>query len=96
MKLICHSCKKEIDLSDKVGFRETCEFCDADLHCCLQCSFYDTAAYNECRESSADRVLDKDRANYCDYFQGSSEQAGAKQSSAADDAKAKLEALFKK
>jgi hypothetical protein len=32
------------------------------------CKYYDPSAYNECRESVADRVVDKEKANYCDFF----------------------------
>jgi len=32
------------------------------------CGFYDTSAYNECRESNADRILEKEKSNFCDYF----------------------------
>jgi hypothetical protein len=32
------------------------------------CSFYDPRSYNECRESTAERVVDKEKANYCEFF----------------------------
>ncbi len=32
------------------------------------CTFYDLKVYNECRESNADRIVDKEKANFCDYF----------------------------
>jgi hypothetical protein len=32
------------------------------------CKFYDAKVYNECRETNADRVTDKEKANFCDYF----------------------------
>mgnify|MGYP000450689798 FL=1 len=32
------------------------------------CKFYDQSAYNECRESSADRIVEKEKSNFCDYF----------------------------
>jgi len=33
------------------------------------CSFYDRTVYNECRESQAERVVEKEKSNFCDYFQ---------------------------
>ena len=57
---ICHHCKKAVEIAEKVGRADTCPVCDADLHCCLNCRFYDPGAYNECRETQAERVLDKD------------------------------------
>lgn len=96
--MICHSCKKEIPVVDRIGRRDECPHCHADLHVCLNCQFYDPAVYNECHESNAERVLEKDRSNYCDYF---STGTGLPRSSApaanpADEARHKLESLFKK
>jgi hypothetical protein len=58
------------------------------------CSFYDPKSYNECRESSADRVQDKEKANFCDYFKISGSNVDPDQ--AKKDALAKAAALFKK
>ena len=88
----CHACRKEVTISGRVGFRDECPHCGADLHRCVQCRFYDRGAYNECRESNAERVGDKEKANRCEYFQPAAGQSGAP----ADDARAKLEALFRK
>lgn len=33
------------------------------------CTFYDQNSYNDCREPSADRVVEKEKSNFCDYFQ---------------------------
>ena len=49
--------------------RDTCPNCDADLHCCRNCRFYDPGKHNECAETQAEWVRDKVAANYCDYFQ---------------------------
>lgn len=39
------------------------------------CQFYDPKAYNECREPVAERITDKEKANYCDYFKVGSGKA---------------------
>ncbi len=92
----CHACRSEVELAsgESVGYRESCARCAADLHVCRNCAHYDPSAYNECRESSAERVLDRDRANRCDYFRPGSGGEGA-----SDDRKktlASLDSLFKK
>lgn len=46
------------------------------MHVCRNCAHHDTSAYNECREPQADRVLEKERSNFCDYFTPRSGQAG--------------------
>ena len=34
----------------------------------LNCTFYDKNRANECFEPQVERVKEKDRSNYCDYF----------------------------
>ena len=46
-----------------------CKACNADLHVCRMCSFYDTTVSNQCREPIAEKVNDKQRSNFCGYFQ---------------------------
>ena len=91
----CFSCGQKLKLSDRVGRAETCPSCGADLHCCRNCKFFDPASYNECREPVAERVVEKDRSNFCDYFQIAEDPLGAT-GSKAQDTKKKLEELFKK
>ncbi|PIS11164.1 MAG: hypothetical protein COT73_05470 [Bdellovibrio sp. CG10_big_fil_rev_8_21_14_0_10_47_8] len=91
---LCFQCQKSLQFSEKkVSFREECPHCHADVHVCKNCEFYDPKAYNECRESSADRVTEKERANYCEYFQISSGTATQDRAAAL---KAAADALFKK
>ena len=92
--ITCQSCHKTLDVESKLSFREECLHCGHDLHSCLYCDFYDPSSYNECRESSADRVLEKEKANYCEYFVVKS-NVDASGSNPGDDAKKKLEELFK-
>lgn len=65
---VCYSCKKQIPVVEKPGRSETCPHCEADVRCCLNCRFYDPKSSNQCRETQAERVLDKDRGNFCEYF----------------------------
>src|SRR5664280_2482556 len=66
MKL-CQKCKKEIAPDNFIGRQAQCPSCGADLHCCLNCTFYDRGSYNNCLEPQAERVLDKSRSNFCDF-----------------------------
>ncbi len=96
MGVRCHACDHVIDVgpSDRIGFRDLCDRCGADLHVCLNCQYHDPSAYNECREPQAERVADRDRANRCDYFRPASGELAS--GTEADDPRAALEALFKK
>jgi hypothetical protein len=85
-----------IEVVERVGFRDECEGCGRALHVCRNCKFYDPAYNNACREPQAERVVDKERFNFCEYFvPGSGKGAGAEAQSTSA-AQAKLEALFKK
>ncbi len=66
----CFKCNHVLDFSpmDTVGRQEECPSCYQSLHCCKMCHFYDTASYNECKEPMANRVLEKEKANFCDFF----------------------------
>ena len=46
-----------------------CQQCRSELHVCRACAFYDTRVARQCRETVAEEVQDKVRANFCNYFQ---------------------------
>jgi hypothetical protein len=91
---ICQSCKKEIPADLFIGRQEQCPFCGTDLHRCLNCVFYERGVYNDCREGQAERVLDKSRSNFCDYFRFPAAKEDS--NTVTSDPKIKLESLFKK
>lgn len=70
MSIQCYKCqaKLELTLNANIPRSEECPKCLCDLRVCKMCSFYDLESYNECREPSADRIVEKEKANYCDYF----------------------------
>jgi hypothetical protein len=73
---------------------EECRACGAELHVCRMCEFYDTGKAKHCRETIADEVKDKQRANFCDYFKPTPAAYRPEGMSAAEKARAELEALF--
>lgn len=95
MKTKCYSCKNELEFetNSSISRSEECPQCYANIRCCKMCKFYDQSAYNECREPSADRILEKEKSNFCDYFQIGS---GSDENDAQKDALAAANALFKK
>ena len=93
----CWHCARKIEvvIGERIGFRDECPGCGRALHSCRNCGFYDPAYNNSCREPMAERVVDKERFNFCEYFIPSDAAAKpqVKTKTAAQD---KLEALFKK
>lgn len=71
-----------------------CPGCRADLHVCLMCEFYDTGVAKHCRETVADEVQNKERANFCGYFQAQAGAYRARDDAAASAARGQLDALF--
>jgi len=65
---VCYFCRKELDISGRAARGDECPHCGADVKICLNCRFFDPNSYNECSEPQAERVKEKDRSNYCDYF----------------------------
>jgi hypothetical protein len=66
----CFACGQAVELAsgERVGFRDTCGRCAADLHVCRNCAHHDPGAHNECREPQAEQVADRERSNRCDWF----------------------------
>lgn len=96
LEVSCPSCRRLHSYTDLVPFRAECEACSADLHVCITCRLHDRYAENECREDDAEPVAKKDRANLCEYWKPLAPGEANAATSAADEAKKKLEALFKK
>ena len=95
----CFQCGHSIQLitAQKVLKNETCPQCNTDLHCCRNCRLFDPSVHNECRETQAEWVRYKDKANYCDYFEAATRVDLVRKSGAsADDARKKWDSLFKK
>ena len=98
MDILCFSCHKnyEIDESRAVARNEECNHCGAATRCCKMCDFYDENSFNECREPMAERISEKEKPNFCNYFRlankDKNENAKQERQSVLDAANA----LFKK
>jgi hypothetical protein len=92
--LKCWKCSSDISENNR-GRQDTCEKCGADTRCCRNCRHYDRAANNECREEQAGRQVEKEKGNFCEWFQPSEGPGGAGGPSK-NDLKSAADALFKK
>ncbi|MFA5571291.1 MAG: hypothetical protein ACOX0W_04885 [Sphaerochaetaceae bacterium] len=90
---VCHFCKSEISSTYTIGYASECPSCSRPLKICLNCRHYDPHAYHECTEGVEERVHDKDRANFCDYF-SMRESGKTTQSTRSDEARSKFNSLF--
>lgn len=95
MALVCWKCGASLaELSLPLRRLEECRQCTAELHVCRLCEWYSTAVAKHCRETIAEEVKDKERANFCDYFKPKQDAYSAVSLDAAAQAKAALEAMF--
>jgi len=81
------------DLLLPLARHEECPHCRAQLHVCRMCVYFDMTAPQQCREPVAENVSDKQRANFCGYFQLNPD-AYAGTSNQAVDSRRQLDALF--
>jgi hypothetical protein len=65
----CHNCGEPCTLAGNPGRGEVCTKCRADLRVCLNCVSYDRSVAQQCRERRAEPVLEKDKGNFCEYFE---------------------------
>lgn len=89
----CWNCGAALGPLD-YGRQDSCPQCGRDTRVCKGCVHYDPAVNNQCREPTAERVVDKEKANFCDYFRPSSR--GGSGASSRDSMKAAADALFRK
>jgi len=67
--MICWSCKKVVEVPEKIGRKEACPNCGVDLKCCYNCQLYDKDAHHQCHEPEAEWVRYKEKGNFCEFFE---------------------------
>ncbi len=95
----CQDCGAPVQLlpGRKISRQDTCSHCDADLHCCRNCRFFDPGKHNQCAETQAEWVSEKERANFCDYCEPrTSIDLIHRGATSAQSSKEAFDALFKK
>ena len=91
----CWKCGKELkNLLLPFSRYEECNHCNVDLHVCVACKNYDPSISDACKEDRADFILDKTKANFCDYFKPNPRAYKKQDNSKAREARAKLAELF--
>lgn len=88
----CHRCTAPLP-AERPSRRDACARCGADVRVCKNCALFAPGSHHDCREPAADLVADKERANFCEFFTLALAPA---RGAIAPDARAALEALFRK
>lgn len=99
MASYCFKCRNEMEFIVKVGVKvgrgDSCPHCGHDLHVCKNCEFYDSSLHNDCRIPHADFIRDREEANFCAQFNFRDQDEAPEQDNSQEDARAKLDDLFK-
>ena len=95
MTIICWNCGGSLaDIPRPISRHATCSHCFNELHCCRLCRHYDPKRTMQCFEDRADPPLQKENANFCDFFVPGADAFQARTTTKADTAKSQLDALF--
>ncbi len=79
-----------------INLDSSCPNCNADLHSCRQCTYFDPGARFECTKSIAARIVNKHARNTCELFAGRIVVERETSSGPPTDARQAFAKLFKK
>jgi hypothetical protein len=90
----CAACGAKV--SANIDVDSTCPKCNADLHTCRLCTFFDPSARFECRKPITARILNKSARNKCELFAPRTVVERQTSSGTPTDARQAFANLFKK
>jgi hypothetical protein len=97
--LLCWSCGKPTGITGRVMRSDNCSSCLADMRCCRGCRHFDPTRRFHCREPIETNIVNKEKANFCDFFsqRDAMKTAGGvtRISDSKDDRKKRFDDLFK-
>ena len=94
-ELHCWNCGGTLnDVPLPISRYATCSQCFNELHCCAMCQHNDPSKTMQCFEDRADPPLQKENANFCDFFKPSPKAHNPQSNLKHDAAHDQLNALF--
>lgn len=90
----CWHCRTGLTGLD-YGRESRCPGCDKPNHCCRNCRHFAPGRASECMEPQAERVIDKTRSNFCDWFEPARDPDSGAGAPDADALRSLAEALFR-
>jgi hypothetical protein len=93
--LYCFRCGESLAaLTLPISRQDACPACSNYLHICRMCINFDSHVPKQCREDDAEEVMDKEKANFCDWYKPSPNAFNAAGKRADDKARSAAAALF--
>ena len=93
-KVKCAACAATV--SANIRMDSTCPKCNADLHTCRRCTYFDPAVRFECRKPITARIANKGARNTCELFAPRTVVERETSSGTPTDARQAFANLFKK
>ncbi len=94
-KLRCWKCGADLKSVPRPFSRfAECPGCKTELHVCRMCRHYDPRYIGQCSHDFADKVLVKDKANFCGHFKPSSRAFEGGEPPQKKQAQQELDSLF--
>jgi DNA-directed RNA polymerase subunit RPC12/RpoP len=90
----CWQCGANLAALD-YGRETNCHSCGKPTRVCRNCRWYAPSRPAQCEEPMADRVMDKEKANFCGYFEPTMEIETSTEPSSQDALRQAAEDLFK-
>ncbi len=91
---MCYKCGKKLDVALPISRSEECPNCGSDVRCCKNCIHYSVGVHYDCKEHVDELVVEKERANFCDWFSLKQCSAETSMSTKEVNAKAQFNSLF--
>jgi len=93
--IVCWNCGTSLDdIPRPISRHSQCSKCFNELHCCRLCRHFDPARTTDCYEDRADPPLEKENANFCEFFSPKGGVFERKTIDRSDSARGALGTLF--
>lgn len=90
----CWQCGRDLTKAD-YGRETLCLGCGKATRVCRNCRHYAPGKPNACREPMAEEVLDKERANFCEFFDPGDRHTGVPETCSPAELLQRANDLFK-
>ena len=93
--IVCWNCGRSLeDIPRPISRHANCPKCFEDLHCCRLCVHFDQSLTGQCDDDRADPPVQKETANFCEFFRPLTGAYEDVRGSRRDVARQQLDALF--
>lgn len=93
--LCCYRCGASLAvLTPPISRQDECPGCANYLHVCRMCRHFDPGVPKQCREDDAEEVFEKEKLNFCDWYEPSANAFDPARKRDEDKARDALTQLF--